>query len=333
METAVPITKFLQRSVIFVVVLFLIYAGVLIASTWPITTYSVDKAGTFGDSFGALTSLFTGLGFAGLLSTIYLQREELRLNRQELQETRSEIRLQSETFHRQRFEDAFYQLLSLYKENLRDLSIRPHDSEAVRIFGIEALNFLNAKFEKAWGKQKLKKIPEDEAKRIEYLYILSSTIHSIFVRQTRYVETLLNILALVEDECNSGDQKKDYWRVIASQLTAYEIKYLFYQAMITPEFGLLRGLINNSQVVQDRLAMLSIPEEHRKAFEILWNIPISKQRNPFRSPLSPSQVKQARKAIQKREKAALELKAALETEAVINKESVRSEISGTKAEV
>lgn len=45
-----------------------LYGLFLVAKTWPIEEYSISKAGTFGDSFGALNSLFTGLGFAGLLT-------------------------------------------------------------------------------------------------------------------------------------------------------------------------------------------------------------------------------------------------------------------------
>lgn len=45
----------------------------------------------FGDMFGAINSLFTGLAFAGLIYTIILQKKELRLQRLELIETRKEL--------------------------------------------------------------------------------------------------------------------------------------------------------------------------------------------------------------------------------------------------
>lgn len=302
MATEFSVTKFLRWTVVSVILVFGAYAVVLIGTTWPVSELSIEKAGTFGDSFGVLTSLFTGLGFAGLLATVFLQREELKLNRRELEETRREIQLQSQTFHRQRFEDAFYQMLALYKENLRELSIRPHDGDSHRIFGIEALHYLITKFEKAWGKHKLYKFPIDENERNEYLYILASTIQSVFVRQTRYVETLSSILVLIEDERTPSDKKETYWRVLASQLTAYEIKYLFYQALIAPDFMPLRNMISQSKVFQDRLATLNIPDPHRKSFEAIWNITLPKKLNQFTSPLSRTQIKSARKLMQKRRK-------------------------------
>jgi hypothetical protein len=52
---------------------------------------SWDNRGTFGDSFGAINSLFSGLAFAGVIFTILLQRRELSLQREELNLTRKEL--------------------------------------------------------------------------------------------------------------------------------------------------------------------------------------------------------------------------------------------------
>jgi hypothetical protein len=48
--------------------------------------------GQFGDLFGAVNALFSGLAFAGLIYTALLQREELSLQRKELILTRDELR-------------------------------------------------------------------------------------------------------------------------------------------------------------------------------------------------------------------------------------------------
>ena len=47
--------------------------------------------GQFGDIFGGVNALFTGLAFAGLIYTILLQRRELELQRDELRLTREEL--------------------------------------------------------------------------------------------------------------------------------------------------------------------------------------------------------------------------------------------------
>lgn len=52
---------------------------------------SIANMGVFGDSFNVLTSLFTGLAFAGLLTSIFIQRKELKLQQKELKRTKKEF--------------------------------------------------------------------------------------------------------------------------------------------------------------------------------------------------------------------------------------------------
>lgn len=78
---------------------------------WLVWTCSnLDKfdPGTFGDSFGALNALFSGLAFAILIATIrlqkaelQLQREEMALQREEMSQSRSELAGQKEQLSRQ----------------------------------------------------------------------------------------------------------------------------------------------------------------------------------------------------------------------------------------
>lgn len=78
---------------IFVVVITLVvsYCLLILFLTWPVTEFSMDKAAKFGDSFGVITSLFSGLAFSGLIITILLQSKELSLQREELALTRAEL--------------------------------------------------------------------------------------------------------------------------------------------------------------------------------------------------------------------------------------------------
>lgn len=292
MPSDLNVQNFLRNSAIIVALVFLAYAALILWLTWPITTFSVQNAGTFGDSFGVLTSLFTGLGFAGLLTTILLQREDLKLSRTELQETRDEIRLQSETFYRQRFEDAFYRMLSLYKENLRDIAIRKEGE--TRVYGIDALTHLTAKFEQEWNKIGMEFPQHDSQKQGAYLRLLGATVQSVFIRQARYLETLSCILTLIDDECVPAERKHLYWQILTSQLTAHEVKYLFYQSLITADFRPLRDMILQSNSLQQRLATMNIQHGHRKAFELLWKIPLPKKRSPYASPFSTAEIRSLR---------------------------------------
>lgn len=60
----------------------LIFLGI---DNWP------DR-GTFGDMFGAVNTLFSGLAFCGVIYAILLQKKELELQREELSLTREELK-------------------------------------------------------------------------------------------------------------------------------------------------------------------------------------------------------------------------------------------------
>lgn len=49
-----------------------------------------QELGAFGDSFGVINTLFTGLAFAGMMVTIFIQTKELRLQREELKLSREQ---------------------------------------------------------------------------------------------------------------------------------------------------------------------------------------------------------------------------------------------------
>lgn len=68
------------------------------------------ERGTIGDMFGAVNALFSGLAFAGIIITIYLQMSELKEQRKELQMTRA-------TFDKQLFESTFFEMLKIHNQN------------------------------------------------------------------------------------------------------------------------------------------------------------------------------------------------------------------------
>lgn len=68
-----------------------------------------DKAGKFGDSFGVLNSLFSGLAFIALVITIYLQQQDMK-------DTKEEIK-------KQNFENTFFKMIDLYNNLVKDLQL------------------------------------------------------------------------------------------------------------------------------------------------------------------------------------------------------------------
>lgn len=108
-------------------ILFLLVMAVIViyGLSWIFVDCAYDRGedrGTFGDKFGAVNALFSGLAFAGLIYTIILQRKELSLQREELQLTRKEMEDQTAEFEKQNrtllqqtFENTFFQLLNQFE--------------------------------------------------------------------------------------------------------------------------------------------------------------------------------------------------------------------------
>ena len=95
----------------------------LICKLFPATSDSSTTSsywterGTFGDMFGAVNALFSGLAFAGVIIAIFLQRKELEFQREELELTRGEFEKQTDEFEKQndnlniqRFENTFFNM-------------------------------------------------------------------------------------------------------------------------------------------------------------------------------------------------------------------------------
>lgn len=80
--------------VILGIVIFIIWIISFIAIFFSIDNWN-DRA-SFGDLFGGINALFSGLALAGIIYTIFLQRKELNLQRLELIETRKELHRSAE---------------------------------------------------------------------------------------------------------------------------------------------------------------------------------------------------------------------------------------------
>ena len=82
--------KIIVLTLVFVVVfpLYFIFVGNL----YP----DMVSRGQFGDLFGGLNTLFSGLAFGGVIYAILLQRKDLELQREELKLTREELKRTAE---------------------------------------------------------------------------------------------------------------------------------------------------------------------------------------------------------------------------------------------
>ena len=92
-------------------------ASLLVTIIWAIsalglvlTVNDFSKSGTFGDSFGVLNTLFSGLAFAGIIVTVKIQNDDMREQRKELQKQKKA----AQVYHRERM---FLMLLDEFKKS------------------------------------------------------------------------------------------------------------------------------------------------------------------------------------------------------------------------
>lgn len=82
--------------------------------------------GQFGDSFGAVNTLFSGLAFVGVIWAIMKQQEELELHRDDLQNTQEEMKEQRGVMQKEVFERSFFQLQQLLNEQYNQIEYLNH---------------------------------------------------------------------------------------------------------------------------------------------------------------------------------------------------------------
>lgn len=71
--------------------------------------------------FMLASTLFSGLAFAGIIWTVLMQKQELKEQRRELRLTRKVFKIQSKTQNKQRFENSFFELISVHNEKAKTI--------------------------------------------------------------------------------------------------------------------------------------------------------------------------------------------------------------------
>ncbi len=131
--------KYLRYFVIISVVIVIVSIGFPLL----VNHYFKDwgKSGTFGDTFGALNAIFSGIAIAGLIITILIQRKELENQRIELALQRTEMQETRNEFLINRISNIIYSQLERYEKALEQFKIE-NDNKVYN--GYEAIFYLDS---------------------------------------------------------------------------------------------------------------------------------------------------------------------------------------------
>jgi hypothetical protein len=208
--------------------------------------------GTYGDSFGVLTALFTGLAVAGLWYTLRLQRIELAATRDVLGD-------QSQSLRTQVLEGTFFQLLRRFsevQEGVRYGNVMP---------GRESIRNYYEQF-RGWAKDTLQKngITAGDARgRDSVLATFSLFLKDRQAELHQYFRVIYHLFKFIRDSGLDEDAKARYANLARAQLSSYELCLLFYNGAVGEGKEGMKPLIEQFGLLKHLDASLLIDEKHR----------------------------------------------------------------------
>lgn len=203
--------------------------------------------GPFGDQFGSVTALFSGLAFAGLILTLFMQSKELNLTRKSVEAQTEELKVSSEALKkqveemsnqrvemeamkdaqqaqadymaRQAFENTFFQMLKLWNGHIEAFGGRSELEKGLLFLLLVDVG------EYVWPEDDTRmKITSENHKEL-YSKIFTDKIASF---SGPYLLLLLHILKHIDSAQVKGIKKANYAKILRAQLSPAEKKLLFF---------------------------------------------------------------------------------------------------------
>ena len=240
------------------VIILWILCPIVIRLIYP----GMQERGQAGDLFGAVNSLFSGLAFAGIIWSLRLQqtqlemqKEELKLQREEqiasrieLKGQKEQLQEQSKIFELQRFENSFFAMLDLYRENKK-------------------LFTGNNSFEELYAKLKMNYkfySPDDLTLKIQFVYDYFFLENKLLLSQ--YFKNLYLILEFIKK--SNVSKKIFYSEILATQLSAHEKLLIFYHCLSQEEINKFKPLVEEFSLLKNISSIELIDENnHYPLFE------------------------------------------------------------------
>lgn len=243
-------TSFLIISIIVTIVIISLWIG----TYYFLRDFPKEDRGTIGDMFGTINTLFSGLALAGIILTILLQRKELKLQREELSDTRKEFETQNETLKLQRFENTFFNLLNQHHQIVNAIDLRYYkkkEKERNFVMVAQPIGRSKAQDEKEVVvingrdvfKYRYNQMFKDLEKDInEYENIYMQNYEGAQTDFGHYFRNLYRMIKIVDQTDffydNSKVSEKEifeikykYTSIIRAQISDYELLWLFYNCL------------------------------------------------------------------------------------------------------
>lgn len=239
-----------SKALLFVAIAWLINATLILFFD------STEKSGQFGDTFGAINALFSGLAFVGLIYAILLQRQDIKIQSQELKATVEEFKVQNQTLKKQQFENTFFNMISLYSEVIKNLNIR-RSSGAKDIDGRQVLTVMFDNFKRDWrasnGSESIEERYQILHKK-QYPGVLGLCFRNLG-EIIKFVDT---------SEINN---KNFYVNILKAQLGLHELLLLFYYGFCHEQGISLKPFIEKYNLFDQLPINEVLEEEHLQRYD------------------------------------------------------------------
>ncbi len=188
-----------------------------------------DKLGPYGDFIaGSTVPILTFISFLAVVITLRMQKEQLEMQREELrnsieemQETRKEFIEQNKTMRIQRFENTFFQMVSLHNEIVD--SVTTHDGRKGRNAFYRIFDDLCIQYD--FKKPAINLFDELDIIRDAYNALLKDYEDQL----GHYYRNLYRIVKFIDE--SDIDDKNVYIEIIKAQLSSYELALLLYYGL------------------------------------------------------------------------------------------------------
>ncbi|MCO4207951.1 putative phage abortive infection protein [Aeromonas hydrophila] len=189
--------------------------------TWIVHEWMFDKLlagkifapslGEFGDVYGALNTLFSGLAFSGVIISIVLQSIELRATRKEMNSQVLQFEQQTEAMQKQVFESSFFSMMNLHNT----ISSNLRDGNKFRQLFIE-----------------LADIAENTYHNKKGLFIHLNSVYDNFMSRSysdigHYFRYIYQIIKFIDGSKLAENDKFVYMNILRAQFSNYELVLLF----------------------------------------------------------------------------------------------------------
>lgn len=172
---------------------------------------SVFGVNEFGDMYGSLNTLFSGLAFSGVIVSIFLQSAELRATRAEMKAQVVQFEHQTEAMQKQVFESSFFSMMNLHNtisSNLRN------DNKFEELFRILLDNTQEPHY-----------FSDNISEHLSKIY--DGFMLQAYVNIGHYFRYIYQIMKFIDGSGLKINDRVVYMNILRAQLSNYELMLLF----------------------------------------------------------------------------------------------------------